>query len=202
MRWAVSPRNGGIVIATEERRIDGPLRERLDEIEEGYTQRANENAAAISSLRRGTFWVLAVLVVIQLGVGVVTVVNTTQNDSQNDDIARTVAQNAATVRAIQQQRAEAVWDGCRSSNYRHENTIGRINAAVDKIKDPAEKARAVQQTATTVGIIDALTPAQDCKAALAIRLHLQGKALDRLTARLTKQIGPAEPPPARRKHKG
>lgn len=177
---------------TPERRTGGDRRavsvdDRLDEIERGYKLRYQQNRALIQKLTRWTFRILAVLVVVQLAFGVVSVKLLVSNSKQNDDIA-------AAVEAIQGQRAESVWDACRSQNYRHDNTVARLHAVVDKIKNPERRARAERNTAATTSLIDALTPPQDCVTALALRLHLSGLPLRRLAAKLVREIGPQRPP--------
>jgi tetrahydromethanopterin S-methyltransferase subunit G len=189
----------------DERRGDAAdrrqMRKRLDEIEEGYKKRADSNRKLIEKFGHRTGIMLAMLAVIQLGLGVLSISLVVQNGHQQDRIggqqrltSRQQQTIAGAVRAIQQQRAEATWDSCRTQNYHHDLTVRRLRDLVSAIKNPSRRLRAENNTAGTVSLIDALTPVQNCKLLLAERLHVKGKALDRLTHRLEAELGPMTPP--------
>lgn len=168
--------------------------ERLDEIDAGYKKRADQNRKLIEKFARWTAIILAVLAVAQLGLGALSVKLLVQGGHQQDKISSQQGAIARAVQAIQRQRAEAIWDGCRTQNYHHDLTIRRLDLLVQGIKNPARKLRAENNTAATVSLIDALAPAQDCKLLLAERLHLKGELLDRLTKQLAAKLGPSRPP--------
>jgi hypothetical protein len=64
--------------------------------------------------------------------------------------------------AIQQQRADAIRDGCQEQNGRHDRTIVKLEMLIAAIKDPARRRRAERNVGGTIALIDALAPKQDC----------------------------------------
>lgn len=140
-----------------EERKDKSTRERLEEIEAGYIQRAEENrklilelGAAYHRFAKVTTIILLLLTVVMIPTAVASVVVLGQNSDQTRD--------------IQRQRYDFVLSSCQDQNRTHDATISKLDAVVADIKDPVERAKAEANRAGTLAIIEALVPKQDCVA--------------------------------------
>lgn len=79
------------------------------------------------------------------------------NASRTDDTARLAQQ-------IQDERAANILRACREVNQRHDATIHQLNVLVNAIPDKDRRARARQNIAGTVALINALAPKHNCEA--------------------------------------
>lgn len=68
------------------------------------------------------------------------------------------------VASIQNSRISITLDTCRDQNKRNDNTIARLNKIVNNIPDPHQRRLARRSVATTVSLIDAVVPKQNCEA--------------------------------------
>jgi uncharacterized iron-regulated membrane protein len=59
-------------------------------------------------------------------------------------------------------QADSRRDACWEVNHRHDNTLIEINNQITTLPDGPRKTRALEQTAQTRKIIDALQPKRDC----------------------------------------
>ncbi len=68
---------------------------------------------------------------------------------------------------IQEQRKESIGNACKDQNYRHDATSAALSTAADediaKAKTQAQKKEIARRRDVTLGLIDALTPVQDCE---------------------------------------
>jgi hypothetical protein len=78
-----------------ERRGDADLRKRLDEIEQGYIRRADQNHALIDELMARTFWLLAAMVAVFIAAAAVATVNWIRIGDRARENRDTIAQVAA-----------------------------------------------------------------------------------------------------------
>jgi hypothetical protein len=65
---------------------------------------------------------------------------------------------------IQRSRAAAVIDTCRDQNVRHDRTIARLRILIARLPDGRQRTEAERNIASTIALIDALAPRQDCAA--------------------------------------
>ena len=135
------------------------LRQRLDEIEKGYKQRADQNHELIRHLTSRTFVILAVMVAIFFaGTASVTILQVRKIDKAE--------QATSLANAIQQQRRDATLGSCLDTNMRNVNAVDQLRAASELAKRGASPARSKlidQSLASSILIIDALVPHQNCK---------------------------------------
>jgi hypothetical protein len=139
----------GVECVSEDRRIDAALRHRLDEIQDEYRRLARRNWGAIQQLARRTYGVLAVVAAVSFACGGVSVY--------------LIGEDAKRGHEIQEQRVNAALTVCRDQNRRHDRTIGRLDIAIRRIKDPAEHARALANRRASSYIISALAPHRNCR---------------------------------------
>lgn len=64
---------------------------------------------------------------------------------------------------INAQRADSIRTSCNDQNHRHDNTIHELHALVDQLP-PARRAQAKRNISSTILLIDALAPKQNCDA--------------------------------------
>lgn len=83
----------------------------------------------------------------------------------NREAEHRTADNRTLIRSQELQRAEITYTTCIDQNGRHDKTIGRLDELLGKAaKDHPESAEALKQTrASTIFIIEALAPHQNCK---------------------------------------
>lgn len=135
---------------TPERRSDPYLRGRLDAIQRGY-----ERWVAY------TLRLLAILVLIQLGLGALSVYLVGQNQDRSAETRR-------LLRQVQESREQSVTTTCSAQNRRHDKTINALNAFVKQFKKthpqltPKERAEVDQGINGNVSLINALAPKQNC----------------------------------------
>jgi hypothetical protein len=65
---------------------------------------------------------------------------------------------------IQRERAKATFNNCADQNARHDRTVRKLRMIVAAIPDRDQRRKARRGVGTTVGLIDALAPRQDCAA--------------------------------------
>lgn len=150
-----------------ERRQDQTVRQRLDEIEEGYKQRAEDNAKAISDLATRTFVILAVMVAIFLATAAAFTVLQVRKVDKADQATFKAEQASQLARAIQEQRRDSTLITCEDSNDRNHDATDQLDAIIAHIKDPERRARAQANRDTTVLLINALVPLRNCKKVVA-----------------------------------
>lgn len=80
-----------------------------------------------------------------------------------DDTARLARQTARLAKSIQAQRANSIVTNCRETNRRHDNTLRKLDEVIAQIPPGPERVRAEQNKPSTVLLIDALVPKQDCR---------------------------------------
>lgn len=135
-----------------DRRGDPYLRGRLDAIQRGYERWVSF-----------TLRLLSVLVLIQLGLGALSVYLVTQNQERANETSRLLHQ-------IQQSRVSATLTTCREQNTRHDNTIAKLNQVYrqyqrSKALPPGTtRAQLKQSVQGSIQLIDALQPKLDCVA--------------------------------------
>jgi hypothetical protein len=137
----------------EEQRSDQALRTRLDQIEAGYLKRADENRDLILHSSRRTSWILGLLVVVQLGLGGLSIALLEQNGQRVDD--------------IQQSRVDITYAQCVAINDRNRNTVAEYDRRFELARKSGlvsgqQLQRAKQSRDFTVGLVDRLVPVQDC----------------------------------------
>ena len=68
---------------------------------------------------------------------------------------------------IQDQRAQAIGDDCKDQNQRHDQAVNKLmlgaQADIDNAESQAEKKEIARRRDVTIGLIDALSPVQDCE---------------------------------------
>lgn len=128
-----------------ERRENIYLRDRLEEIQEGYER-----------WTKYTVRLLAILFMIQLGLGALSVFLVTQNAHRSNQVRTLVAQQQVS-------REQAVRSTCLEQNRRHDSTISTIDQVITQLPPGLQRDRALRNRAGTVLIIDALAPKRDCE---------------------------------------
>lgn len=129
-----------------DRRENALLRSRLEAIQVGYEK-----------WTRHTVRLLAILFVIQLGLGALSLYLVTQNVKRGDETRNLVTQ-------IQQSRAASVRLTCQEQNARHDRTIATLDQVIGKLPPGTERDRAARNRQSTILLIDALAPKRDCEA--------------------------------------
>lgn len=79
------------------------------------------------------------------------------------DLAKVAADLA---RQIQAQRIESIRRNCREQNKRHDRTIAALDLLISKAP-PGRRARAKQGRKSTVFLLNAIVPHQNCRALVA-----------------------------------
>lgn len=120
-----------------DRRADPDARERLDVIQQGYLR-----------FSRVTKRILMVLVIAQIGLGVLSVNLVDQNNKRSDENRRLISK-------IQDERRYSVRLQCSDVNQRHDATFEEL-ARLTPPDAPKENIRATQV------LIDRLLPVRDC----------------------------------------
>jgi hypothetical protein len=141
-----------------ERRIDETLRTRLDQIETGYLERADENQAAIKAINEAyaRFVRIAslILIVIAIVVGI-----------SGGISVYLLGQNTKRTQDIQNERRAAIIRECVSQNARHDRTLRQFDTEVERLRPTLNKrelSRLAGQKAANKRLIEALAPRQDC----------------------------------------
>lgn len=80
-------------------------------------------------------------------------------DHQQEDTDKLAA-------TTQMQRRNTIYDQCRDQNFRHDDTIERIDHRIAVLPPGSERDRAVVSRDFTVALVDALAPRRDCLAVL------------------------------------
>lgn len=132
---------------------DSSVKRRLDTIQKGYEKWA-----------RITFFILVGIVVTNL-VGIAFG-------------SYFYEQNKNRIRDINENRVEIMLKSCEAQNQRHDATVKSLDALISKrlktITDPAEISRIMAGRESTVLLIDALDPVQDCEKLVQARIHNGG----------------------------
>lgn len=159
----------------EDNRSDGNTRDRIDEIKEEVV---TEQRAISNHLIRVTSIILGVLVVVQLGLGIWSLVLTNRQGDQNDRVRKQSEQIAAQSKQIADQNkqlailVQGIQDSreeeCRQQNERHDGSIDALrkgsNEDIRNAPNAAAKKEVRRRRDVTISLLDALAPHQDCDA--------------------------------------
>ncbi len=143
----------------------GQVRERLDQIEEGYRERADANAHGIHRLSIATMVILGALAAALITLGIISINLSSKLGTQTTN-ARTLAKQAKDLaQEIQNQRKALILKTCQDQNRRHNHTIKELKVLVAKMPLPPGVTRQQEESNLkgTILIISALAPHQNCK---------------------------------------
>jgi hypothetical protein len=125
-------------------RQDGATRQRLDDIQEAFRSWAKLTAI-----------ILSVLVLVEVVVGVVSIVLWERTRDNAD--------------RIQQNRVSIAANSCRDQNQRHDNTLVALNQVLQQARksEGISSQQAQQSQSQTTLLINALAPHQNCQTVVA-----------------------------------
>lgn len=126
-----------------ERRQNGELRTRLDDIHVQYQRFARHVGIALT--------IMAIVLVASLALQ-----------------GYLIAQNSDRANEIQSQRARSIVENCQAQNTRHDDTIMALDRVIAQaVKDQPERATQIRQAReSNVLLINALAPKRSCQALL------------------------------------
>ncbi len=138
---------------------------RLDEIEGGYLARAEANRQLIRRLERWTVGILSVICLFLIGLGLLSLHITSRQDRQGQQARDTALAAKQLAAAIQQERIDSIGRACHDQNKRHDDTIHELRVLVARTpRNPGvTQQQERQQINSTILLIDALVPRQNCK---------------------------------------
>lgn len=140
-----------------EQRKDKSTRERLDEIEQGYLERAAENRELIEEIGKAYHRFARVTTILLIALAACALVTGALQ-------LYLLNQNGQRVDQIQNQRASFVLSSCREQNHKHDRFITKLDELIAEIDDPAQKAEAEDNKIQTIALVETFVPEQDCAA--------------------------------------
>jgi hypothetical protein len=124
------------------------------------TERPAASQESLESLRRIVLWCVSFVLVVLFALGGVTFYLRGQEQTRAAEAKRLAV-------SIQESRIEIIRSSCVEGNRRHDATIRTLEARIREVlksATPAQRERILASRASTIALINALAPKQDCVA--------------------------------------